>query len=435
MVVSCNSANLYRKESSNYGASWGSWVQMANARPCERGAAVTFKSNGDCIIVHASDVNDPNSLYIQKRVSGSWSSGLGQRSGDRAIEGLAAYHDGDWNIVAMVIEGNYLVLNRMVYGDGDRVTSEVWTDDIKMDLARARLDFSAQMQLRRFESQYMFGGQSRRTPTWWEKHHTVIEALAGEGLDLAGVSITKPSSYPALFSTARSNTPWLFRMKPGTDFFDSWWTKASFIQNCRAKYGMAISCDSSYIWATQANEVWRSALPSFWEAPSAGDGAGDTVTLPASRILAVHEDIRPTRYQISLSSWTTPTEHLIPLAAATMPSLRGEPGSTFTSAIKHQSERTQKNADVTSLNLTSTTALLTVHYSLFTVLMPGVSWRGTSLISRWSGTWIQRTILYMVLLILSWELSMLPWTIRAAALLSLHCTPKSAYMPGSPPPA
>lgn len=293
IVVSCNASNLYRKESANYGSSWGSWTQMANARPCERGAAVTFKSNGDCLIVHASDVNDPNSLYIQQRQTGSWSSGLGQRSGDWEIEGLAAYHDGDWNIAATHIEGNYLVLSRMVYGDGADVTNDTWADDIKMDLARARLDFSAQMQLRRFESQYMFGGESRRFPTWWEKHHTVIEALAGEGLDMAGVSITKPSSYPALFSTARTTIPWLFRMKPGTAFFDSWWNKASFIQNCRANYGMAISCDSSHIWATQANEVWRSALPSFWEAPSAGDGAGDTVTIPASQILEVLEDIKP----------------------------------------------------------------------------------------------------------------------------------------------
>jgi len=293
MMVSCNASNLYRRESSDYGDTWGSWTQFANARPCERGAAVAFKPNGDCLIVHASDVNDPNSLYIQKRITGSWSTGLGQRSGDWAIEGLAAYYDGDWNIAALVIEGSFMVLYRMVCGDGDRVTAGTWTTDLKIGLARTKLSFSAQMQLRQFKSQRMFGGEACRTPTWWEKHQTVIEALAGEGLDVAGVSITKPASSPALLTTARSLAPWLFRMKPGTDFYDNLWNKASFIQNCLSNYGMALACDSSYIWATQANEVWRSALPAFWAAPGAGSGAGSSVTLPAPRILAVNEEIKP----------------------------------------------------------------------------------------------------------------------------------------------
>ena len=81
IVVSCDASMLWRKSSTNYGASWGSWTSMANTRPCERGIAVAFKPNGDCAIVHASDVNDPTSLYLQKRTGGSWSTGLGQRGG------------------------------------------------------------------------------------------------------------------------------------------------------------------------------------------------------------------------------------------------------------------------------------------------------------------------------------------------------------------
>jgi hypothetical protein len=39
MVVSMSAAYLYRRQSSDYGATWASWVEMTNARPCERGVA------------------------------------------------------------------------------------------------------------------------------------------------------------------------------------------------------------------------------------------------------------------------------------------------------------------------------------------------------------------------------------------------------------
>ena len=62
MIASMSAAYLYRIQSSDNGATWGSWVQMNNTNPCERGCAIAYKSNGDCAIVHASDINDPTSL-------------------------------------------------------------------------------------------------------------------------------------------------------------------------------------------------------------------------------------------------------------------------------------------------------------------------------------------------------------------------------------
>ena len=84
-MFSDDGVNLYRRASSDSGATWGSWVSMSNTRPCERGIAAAFKSNGDCAVVHASDINYPSSLYIQIRTGGTWSTGLGQISGDYEI--------------------------------------------------------------------------------------------------------------------------------------------------------------------------------------------------------------------------------------------------------------------------------------------------------------------------------------------------------------
>jgi hypothetical protein len=292
MVVSMDASMLYRRQSSDYGATWASWVAMSNARPCERGVAVAFKPNGDCVIVHASDVNDPTSLYIQKRTGGGWSSGLGQRGGDWEIEDLAMYYDGDWNIIALVIEGSYVSVVRMVYGDGYKVAAGTWATDQKIGLGRATVDVQAQMALRRFESQWRYGAEARRTPTYWERHQAVVEALAGETLDVSGPSLVKPSGYVPLLALSRQNQPWLFKLKPGTDFYDYNWNKASFI-NTLASRGMAIACDSSYIWATQPNEVWRSALPSEWSPPTAGSGAGSKITIPVSKIARIAELVAP----------------------------------------------------------------------------------------------------------------------------------------------
>ena len=305
MVVSMDAANLYRRQSSDYGATWGNWTIMSNARPCERGIAVAYKSNGDCAIVHASDVNDPMSLYIQLRTGGAWSSGLGQRPGDREIIDLAMYYDGDWNIIALVQEGSYISVLRMVYGDGYKVAAGTWADDAKIGLGRARVDVAAQVRLRQFQVGWPVGFRRsqpfgpwapRMASTYWERHQAVVEALAGETLDVSGPYLVKPptSCSRPLLSLARQNQPWLFRLKPGTDFIDYNWNKASFIDTSASR-GMALAADpsSEYIWATQPNEVWRTPCSGVWSPPTPGSGAGDKITIPVSKITRITETVDP----------------------------------------------------------------------------------------------------------------------------------------------
>jgi hypothetical protein len=305
MVAAMDAANLYRRQSSDYGATWGSWTIMSNARPCERGVAIAYKPNGDCAIVHASDINDPTSLYIQKRTGGTWSTGLGQRSGDWEIIDLAMYYDGDWNIIALVQEGSYIAVVRMVYGDGYKVTAGVWADDAKIGLGRARVDVAAQVRLRQFEVGWPVGfrqmqpfgpWESRTASTYWERHQAVIEALAGETLDVSGPYLVKPptSCSRPLLSLARQNQPWIYRLMPGTDFIDYNWNKASFI-DASASRGMALAADpnSEYIWATQPNEVWRTPCTGTWNPPTPGSGAGDKITIPVSKIARISEQVDP----------------------------------------------------------------------------------------------------------------------------------------------
>lgn len=304
MVASMSAAYLYRRQSSDYGATWAAWVEMTNARPCERGVAIAFKPNGDCAIVHASDVSDPMSLYIQKRTSGSWSTGLGQRgSYDAEIIDLTMYYDGDWNIIALVQEGSYISVVRMVYGDGYRQTADTWATDAKIGLGRARVDVAAQVRLRQFEVGWPVGfrqmqpwgpWEPRTASTYWERHQAVYEALAGETLDVSGPFLLKPATSCSrpLLSLARQNQPWIFRLKPGTDFYDYNWNKASTIE-ASASRGMALAADPNgeYIWGTQPNEVWRTPCPGSWSAPTPGTGPGDKITIPVAKIARITEQV------------------------------------------------------------------------------------------------------------------------------------------------
>jgi hypothetical protein len=306
MVASMSAAYLYRRQSSDYGATWAGWVEMTNARPCERGIAIAFKPNGDCAIVHASDVNDPTGLYLQKRTGGSWSTGLGQRgSYDGEIVDLAMYYDGDWNIIALVQEGSYISVVRMVYGDGYRQTAGTWATDAKIGLGRARVDVAAQVRLRQFTVGWPVGfrqmqpwgpWEPRTASTYWERHQAVIDALAGETLDVSGPYLLKPATSCArpLLSLARQNQPWLFRLKPGTDFYDYNWNKASTMESSASR-GMALAADPNgeYIWATQPNEVWRTPCPGSWSPPTPGTGPGAKITIPVSRIARISEAVDP----------------------------------------------------------------------------------------------------------------------------------------------
>ena len=318
MAATMDAANLWLRQSSDYGATWGSWTLMSNARPCERGVAIAYKPDGDCAIVHASDVNDPTSLYIQKRTSGIWSTGLGQRgSYDAEIIDLAMYYDGDWNIIALVQEGSYISVVRMVYGDGYKVTAGLWATDAKISLGRARVDVAAQVRLRQFQVGWPVGfrqmqpfgpWEPRTASTYLERYHAVYEALAGETLDVSGPFLLKPptSCSRPLLSLARQNQPWLFRLKAGTDFIDYNWNKASFIE-ASASRGMALAADpgSEYIWATQPNEVWRAQCPGSWNPPAAGSGPGDKITIPVSRICRISESVnfhQPSELMVELDN-------------------------------------------------------------------------------------------------------------------------------------
>lgn len=278
--------NLYRRQSADSGVTWGSWVSMANTRPCERGIAAAYKANGDLAVIHASDVNDPTSLYIQIRTGGTWSTGLGQISGDYAISALALYHDGDWNMLALILDGSYIRLARGIYGDGDQYPAGTFSGWEFINSYKARVDFTEQIALRQFRT----GKAGRSVPTYFEQVSAINALRAADNLGVDDPYITYHASLGAMFSFSKDNQPWFYRLRPGTEFKDSDWYRA-YPLDATATYGLALASDGTYLYAAAPNQVWRTALPGSWAPPAAGAGAGTFFTVPAAHVLAVRERV------------------------------------------------------------------------------------------------------------------------------------------------
>jgi hypothetical protein len=260
---------------------------MSSTRPCERGIAAAYKSNGDCAVVHASDINDPSSLYIQIRTSGTWSSGLGQIAGDYEIYGLALYHEGDWNIIALIADGSYLRLAKAIYGDGDQYSADDFSGFTFLDTASAKVDYSDYLCLRQFQTK----APGRKTATWWERTSIVLSQRAIENIGVDHPYMTYHANLGPVFSIAKDNASWFYRLGAGTEFYDADWHKAMPLETI-ATEGLALAFDGTYLYATAPNQVWRTALPGTWTPPSAGTGPGTFYAFPTAHILKVEEQVR-----------------------------------------------------------------------------------------------------------------------------------------------
>ena len=124
-------------DSTDYGATFASPTPAyPPAAGCRRAIAACYKSNGDLGIV-GSDSGSAN-LWFARRTGINWYGG--SMSSPPDSYGLAIYHDGDWNIIALCNVSGAFKLARIVYGDGYRVSAGVWSGIEYLNLGSAEVD-------------------------------------------------------------------------------------------------------------------------------------------------------------------------------------------------------------------------------------------------------------------------------------------------------
>jgi hypothetical protein len=212
---------IYQLKSTDYGASWGSPALLDYAPTTAiNGIAAAYKPDGDIALFFA----DQTTLYVMKRISGSWGSKVAWDKSTGDLSGVAAVYDNDWNLLVTGedADGNFKLWS-LIYGDGGEVTAGTWSG------------------LKEFAS-----------------------APSGGDFEYHRVFMDKPDVYRAFFiekftGTEAYNRPFWSHSIPDTTFLSSLWREPVPF-NLSSEYGLAIAHHGNYCWLSNPSGVWRAKL-------------------------------------------------------------------------------------------------------------------------------------------------------------------------------
>jgi len=216
-----SSREIRRIKSTDYGATWGS-PELIDYSPtiAISGLAAAYKPNGDLAIFFA----DQATLYVKKRVAGSWQTKAvwDKTTGD--LLGVATVYDSDWNLLVTGKDtaGNYKLWS-LIYGDGGDIAAGTWS------------------ALKEFGSAPSDGS--------FEYHRVFMD---------------KPDVYRGFYvekftGTEDYNRPFWSHSIPDTAFSSSLWREPVPF-NLSSEYGLAIAHFGDYCWLSSPAGVWRAPL-------------------------------------------------------------------------------------------------------------------------------------------------------------------------------
>lgn len=216
-----SSREVRHLKSTDYGASWGS-PALIDYSPTTNvnGLAAACKPNGDLAIFFA----DQQTLYVKKRVGGSWQSKTAWDKSTGNLSGVAVVYGSDWDLAVsgMDTAGNYKLWS-LVYGDGGDVSPGAWS------------------ALREFASAPSDGD--------FEYHRVFLD---------------RPDVYRCFYIEKFTgnevyNRPFWSHSVPDTGFLDNLWREPVPF-NLSSEYGLAVAHYGSYCWLSASFGVWRAGL-------------------------------------------------------------------------------------------------------------------------------------------------------------------------------
>jgi len=216
-----SSRQIWHRESTDNGANWGAWDFLGyTPTTAIYGIAAAYKSNGDIALFYA----DQATLYVMKRVSGSWADATAWDKTTGDLSGVAAVYSSDWNLLltGKDSDGNYKLWS-FIYGDGGDVSAGTWSD-LK----------------------------------------EIASAASDEGFEYHRVFMDKPDVYRAFYvekftGTESYNRPFWSHSIPTTTFLNNLWREPVPF-NLSSEYGLAIAHYGDYCWLSNPNGVWRAKL-------------------------------------------------------------------------------------------------------------------------------------------------------------------------------
>jgi len=214
--------HLYRSESSDSGASFGSWTDMGDISGTSSfRLAATAKSATEAIVLYA----DGADIYRRRLSGGSWEAAAKWTNSMNSINGLAVTYMGDWNIVVTGRQATTLkpIVCTCVLGDGYSAAVGNWSSLAELTIAASDSDIAFKFPC----------------------------------LDM-------PDVFRAFFVEAYSgsepyNRPYWTHSLATTDFIDNLWREPVPF-NLSSDYGVAMCYESPHIWLTRPDGVWRASI-------------------------------------------------------------------------------------------------------------------------------------------------------------------------------
>lgn len=220
--LSDTDANLYRCESNDYGASWGTWINMGyiGTSPGDYRVACCFKDNGDAVVLFSNG----STLYRRRRIGGTWEAAYTWSNALQTITGIAVTHMGDWNVVIT----------------GTMATDKpgVWT--------------------------CILGDGYGGAPDTWSSLAELTIASSDSNIDFHAPFLSFPDVFRTFFvekytGSEAYSRPYFSHSLASADFVSNLW-REPIPFNLSSTYGLTLSYSGAHVWLTRPDGVWHASL-------------------------------------------------------------------------------------------------------------------------------------------------------------------------------
>lgn len=214
--------HLYRCESSNYGGSWGGWVDMgAIGGTSATRLAACCKSATLAIVLYSQS----NAVYRRRLSGGSWEAAAAWSNSVASITGLAVCYIGDWNVIVCGTETTSL-------------KPHVWT--------------------------CLCGDGYSAAPGSWSSLSELTRSESGSDVSFSFPCLDIPDVFRAFFLETYAGSesytrPYWTHSLATAEFISNLWREPVPL-NLTSNYGLALCHSSTYAWLTRPDAVWRASL-------------------------------------------------------------------------------------------------------------------------------------------------------------------------------
>ncbi|MFQ5886638.1 MAG: hypothetical protein ACE5II_05345, partial [Anaerolineae bacterium] len=219
--VDATDGHLYRRESTDNGASWGSWIDMGDITGTSAfRLAACFKDATNAIVLYSNGTT----LYRRRWNGTTWEAAAAWTNSLSSITGIAVTYMGDWNVVVTGVDSdNQPGLWTCILGDGYSGAPDTWSSLAQLTIAAA-------------DSNIQFHFPSLFFPDVFRMFF--VEEYTG--------------------SEAYSRPYWSHSLATA-DFISNLWREPVPFE-LSSVYGVAMAYHGSYVWLSTPFSVWRASL-------------------------------------------------------------------------------------------------------------------------------------------------------------------------------